>query len=365
MRRFSLSVGLMLCVIGGTASAQIVQQVNQVRIGGPINLGGNTTEFETQMRIEIDAIQRVTGISDAAAKKLEVAAKAAIKAVNKKQQENAGQFAPQLGFPQAVPAAGGLSDEDAERKAEQTNGNPPAGVFQVNFSGIDEVKGEEIWQKTFSNVLNDDQKQAYKQWASDRATRNRARAVQNYVDQLDSYLLLTDNQRESVTKIVDEKIGQNLAEQQVFNRGGVGNAIIMIAGVAGNNNIDPDDLRDVLSAIQLAELKRQQDQMMGGPIPGIPGMQPAEKEGNRKEELYQSSLGFGVAEESGKLVIREIKPDTPAELAGLQVDDVIDSFNEDPIDTMVQLKRAVSKSNKNWVMQVRRKDNLITIKAPQ
>ncbi len=44
-------------------------------------------------------------------------------------------------------------------------------------------------------------------------------------------------------------------------------------------------------------------------------MQPCEKEGNRTEELYQSSLGFGVAEESGKLIIREVKPDTPAELA--------------------------------------------------
>lgn len=365
MRLSLLSVGLVLIAVGSSSSAQVVQQVNQVRIGGPMMIGGDESELETQMRIEIDAIQRVTGISDAAVKKLEVASKAAIKTVTKKQQENAAKFNPQAAFPQPAPAAGGLSDEDAEQKNEQNGADafPPA--FQISFTTTEEVKKEEIWQKTLSNVLSDEQKQAYKKLESDRAARTRGRAVQNYVDQLDSYLLLSDNQRDAVTKIVDQKLGEGLAKQQAFNRAGAGGgAVIVIAGVAGNNNIKPDDLREVLSAVQLAELKRQQEQMMGGPIPGLPGMNPPKREVKEDADLYQSSLGFGVAEENGKFIVRSVKPDTPADLAGIQVGDVIDSFDDNPIDTMVQLKRAISKSNKSWSMQVRRQDKLITVKFP-
>ena len=364
MRLSLLSVALILIAFGSSSSAQVVQQVNQVRIGGPMMFGGDDSELETQMRIEIDAIQRVTGISDAAVKKLEVASKAAIKTVTKKQQEQAAKFNPQAAFPQPAPAAGGLSDEDAEQKNENKNADviPPA--FQISFASTDEVKKEEIWQKTLSNVLSDDQKQAYKKLESDRVVRTRLRAVQNYVDQMDSYLLLSDNQREAVTKIVDQKLGEGLAKQQAFNRAGPGGAVIVIAGVAGNNNIKPDDLREVLSAVQLAELKRQQEQMMGGPIPGLPGMKPAKREVKDDADLYQSSLGFGLAEEGGKFIVRSVKPDTPADLAGIQVGDVIDSFDDNPIDTMVQLKRAISKSNKSWSMQVRRQDKLITVKLP-
>lgn len=363
MRLLSLSIGLILFAVSNSSSAQIVQQVNQVRVGGPIMFGGDESELEAQMRIEVDAIQRATGIQDAAVKKLDVAAKSAIKAVTKKQQAQAAKINPINGVAQPAPAPGGLSDEDAEQKnAQNADGMQPA--FQIAFSTTDEVKKEEIWQKTLSNVLNDDQMQAYKKLESDRKARQRSRAVQNHVDQMDAYLLLSEKQRDAVMKIVDQKIGDNLAKQQAFNRAGAVGAVIVIAGVAGNQSIKPEDLQEVLSPVQLLELKRQQELMAAGPLAAMQGMQPAKRKAKDELDLFQSSLGFGVVEADGKLIVREVRPDSPAELAGVQVDDVIDSFDENPVDTMVQLKRAISKSNKSWSMQVRRQGKLISVQIP-
>ncbi len=355
---------LIVIAICSSGSAQVIQQVNQVRIGGPLMLGGDEAELEAQMKIEVDAIQRATGINDAAVKKLDVAAKAAIKAITKKQQEQAAKLNPPNGFNQLAPggSASGLSDEDAEQKKEQNNNavQPP---FQFSMNTTDEVKKEDIWQKTLANVLNDDQRQVYKKLEADRLVRTRLRAVENYVDQMDSYLKLSDSQRDTVMKIVDQKIGENLAKQKAFNRAGPAGAVIMIAGMGFNSSINPEDLRDVLSPVQMAELKRQQEQMDAGPLAALQGNKPAKRANKDEADLFRSSIGIGVVEEDGKLIIREVKIDSAAEIAGVQVGDVIDSFDDKPIDSLVQLKRATSKSNKAWSMQVRRQEMLVTLKA--
>ncbi len=358
MRYLAFALGLLSVVTCQSATAQVIQQFNQVRVGAAGLFGMDEEELQAAMRVEVDTIRRVTGISDASAKKLDVAAKAAIAALKKKSEANA-QGIPRP-YPPKAPTAGGLSDEDAEKKAAEPVLDGP--VMVRNSWNTTDVKNEEIWRKTYANVLDDQQQKKYEQHQAERADRHRAHAVENYVDQLDSYLILDNTQREAITKIVDREIGEVLARQRSFQRFGQFGAMVMMAGMGDKNSVKPEDLREILSPVQLEEMKRQQELMDRGQLNVLEPKKP--KKDAENPSLFQSSLGFGVAEEENKLVIREVKPDTPAESAGVQVGDVIDSFDETPIDTLVQLKRAISKSNKNWTMQVRRQDKLMTVSVP-
>lgn len=367
MRTFAIILTFFLVSVPELVGGQVVQQVNQVRVGGPLTIGVDDDQMELTMRMEIDAIQRVTGISDAAVKKLEVASKAAIQSLSKKQQASFQGF-PGLKPAKPDSAATELSDEEAEQKnkpADNPANNgpfpPPLNIFA---SSPEAVKKEEIWAKTLANVLNQEQSANYKKFLEARQAHVRRQAVRNYVEQMDTYLMLTDGQRESLTQIVDQKMGEDLAKQQVVNRAGMGGAmVIMIAG-ANLKSLKSDDLSDVLSPVQLAEFKRQQDQVIAGPLgalPGMPGVKPAKRGAKEQSEKFTSNLGFTAEEADGRLVIREVKPDSAAEQAGLRSGDLIDSLDDNPVDTLVQLKRALSKVGKKWEMQIRRNDQLIKV----
>lgn len=362
MKRIAMSLSsICLAVSMSTAQVQAFQQIAVNQIQFPFGAAIDEAELEAAMRVEIDAIQRLTSISDSAVKKLEVAAKAAIKsAVKKAPQPQALPFAPQ---PFETNKENTLSDEDAERKLKSKDA-PPA-----NFPALpaaittEKIKAEEIWSKTLGNILNSQQLSEYQTFLEQRRVRERESAVQEHLDQLDSQLILTSPQREKLVKLIDTELGDSLMKQRAQQGafGGVGgNLVVMIAG-NHNKQLKQDDLKPILTPTQLAEWNRLQNKLAQGPLAGIPGMQPPKPRKEDQADGFNSALGFRAVTAEDKIIVEEVRPDSDAQRAGLLAGDIIDSINGAPIDTTVQLKRALSKIGKKWTIDVRRNGTLINL----
>ena len=354
-------------VLAHQARAQVVQNaaLNQVRIVGGGVFGSDEAGLEASMKLEVDAIRRVTGISDSAAKKLEIAAIAAVKNALKKGPDitvNADQQATQQ------PKKDALSDEDAELKTQKPNPENNLAQRALQLGGMrilnaDAVRKEQIWTKTLSSVLSDEQSSQYKAFLEERKKRDRAFIVQSLVSQMDAYLLLTEQQRTALTELVDRVQGSELAAQmeQRAAIGGIGALVLMRAGQQ-NDELREDALKEILSPAQLAEHKRQKV-VAQGPMAAM-GMERPQA-GKIDQVGFATGWGFNVVNDTEGLRIQSIEEGAAAEKAGLRIGDFVDSISETPVDSIIQLKRALIKIKTPFQIQARRDGNTIQLEVNQ
>ena len=347
---------------------QIQVQQNIARpVGGPFG-GGDPQEMEASMRIEVDTIRRVTGLPDAGVKKLEVAAIAAVKNAVKKAEEVKLAIPGFNGDQATAPAANTLSDEDAESAEKDTkNATDQAFPFPpMRVLDIKKVKEEAIWKKTLASVLSSEQLAKYENFLADRAKRHRAAAIETKVNQLDGALSFTPEQRVSIVEVVDRKIGDELAKIQmpagVF--GGGGGIVVMMAGQQ-NTELAADDLKPILSEVQLAEYKRKQDVAAQGPFGALQKAMPAAVNAQLGlEPSTQSGLGFSYAEKEQGIEVVSVDKDSVASKMVLLVGDFVDEFQGTPIDTAIQLKRAIGKRGKEALtIRVKRSGKVVDLEV--
>ncbi len=349
-RIVSIVFACCLSVASVHGQVQVRQQIQvQQNIAGPVGgpFGGDPQEMEASMRIEVDTIRRVTGLPDAGVKKLEVAAIAAVKNAVKKAEEVKLAIPGFNGDQATAPAGKTLSDEDAESAEKDTkNATDQAFPFPpMRVLDIKKVKEEAIWKKTLASVLSSEQMAKYENFLAARAKRHRAAAIETKVNQLDAALSFTPEQRMSITEVVDRKIGDELAKIQmpagVF--GGGGGIVVMMAGQQ-NTELAADDLKPILSEVQLAEYKRKQDVAAQGPFGALQKAMPAAVNAQLGlEPSTQSGLGFSYAEKEQGIEVVSVDEDSVASKMGLLVGDFVDEFQGTPIDTAIQLKRAIGK----------------------
>ena len=351
------------------ARAQVVQNaaLNQLRIVGGGVFGSDEAGLEASMKLEVDAIRRVTGISDSAAKKLEIAAIAAVKNALKKGPDVTLNAERPVNPQQPKPDA--LSDEDAElnsQKPNPENNNAQralalAGMRILNASA---VRKELIWTKTLSSVLSDEQSSQYEAFLDDRKKRDRALLVQSLVSQMDAYLLLTEQQRTALIDLVDRVQGKELAAQmeQRAEIGGIGAMLVLRAGQQ-TDALREDALKEILSPAQLAEHKRQKALAAQGPMAAM-GMERPQA-GKKDQVGFATGWGFNVVNDSDGLKIQSIEEGAAAEKAGLRIGDFVDSISETPVDSIIQLKRALIKIKTPFQIQVRRDGNTIQLEVNQ
>lgn len=181
---------------------------------------------------------------------------------------------------------------------------------------------------------------------------------------MDSYLLLTTAQRDALTKLVDQEQGDELVRQRKMNggMGGMGNVIVMIAG-GQTKPLSVEKITEILSPVQLTEYKRQQDKLAQGPLAQLPGMPRPKKKADATDNGTELGVGFSIEETKEGLVVRAVKEDSLASKASIKVGDVVDSINDAPVDTVVQLKRSLAKASESWRIKVRRQGELVELKA--
>ena len=348
---------------------QVRQQI-QVRpniaapLGGPF--GGDPQEMEASMRIEVDTIRRVTGLAEAGVKKLEVAAIAAVRNAAKKAEEVKLAIPGFNGDKNTAPAGNTLSDEDAESSDKDARNDDAAGMAfpPMRVLDIKKVKEEAIWKKSLASVLSSEQIAKYESFLTDRTKRHRAAAIETKVNQLDAVLSFTPEQRTSITELVDRKIGDELAKIQMPAGGFGGGAgiVVMMAGQP-NTELSVDDLKPIVSEVQLAEYKRKQDVAAQGPFGALQRAMPAAVNAQLGlEPSTQSGLGFSYSEKDQGIEVVSVEEGSMAFKLGLQVGDFVDEFQGTPIDTAIQLKRAIGKRGKEAVrMRVKRSGKVVDL----
>ena len=231
---------------------------------------------------------------------------------------------------------------------------------------IKKVKEEAIWKKTLASVLSSEQMAKYENFLADRAKRHRAAAIETKVNQLDGALSFTPEQRVSIVEVVDRKIGDELAKIQmpagVF--GGGGGIVVMMAGQQ-NTELAADDLKPILSEVQLAEYKRKQDVAAQGPFGALQKAMPAAVNAQLGlEPSTQSGLGFSYAEKEQGIEVVSVDKDSVASKMGLLVGDFVDEFQGTPIDTAIQLKRAIGKRGKEALtIRVKRSGKVVDLEV--
>jgi hypothetical protein len=358
---------LVLLTLSSVASAQVQMQMQQVQIqqNRPGLGGGDPADLEAAMRIEVDTIRRVTGLSDAATKKLEVAAMAAVKNAFKKAQEV--KFALPGTNDDASPGQAGntLSDEDAERSDKNSGkGKDPQMLMPaMQVLDVKKVKEETIWSKSFANALSSDQMVLYEKHLVARANNRRTSAIESKVNDLDEALSFTAEQRKLVTELVDRKLGDVLANQaRPAGMFGGGQMIVMMAGQQ-HADLAADDLKPILSEVQMVELKRKQDLAAQGPFGALRGLLPPALQGQLGlPTASPSSMGFSFVEKEQGLEVVSVDDNSEASKMGLMVGDIVDAVQEMPVDTAIQLKRAVNKRTKELIkIRVKRGGQIVEL----
>jgi hypothetical protein len=209
---------------------------------------------------------------------------------------------------------------------------------------VKKVKEETTWSKSFASALNSDQLALYDKYLSERAKNRRISAIETKVNELDDFLSFTAEQRKLVTALVDLKLGDVLANQpQPAGMLGGGQLIVMVAGQQPAE-LNPDVLKPILSDVQMAELKRRQELTAQGPFGALNRILPPALQGQPGlPAATPSSLGFSFAEKEQGLEVVSVEDNSEAFKMGLMVGDIVDSVQGIPIDTAIQLKRAIGK----------------------
>jgi hypothetical protein len=321
-----------------------MQQVVRMQANAVGGVVADADELQAAMRLEVDTIRRLVGLSDGAAKKLDLAASAAVKNVVKNTQPSKGTQASGIN-PTAPNGANTLSDEDAELRAnsdvKQPKDQPFPPVNQV--ATIEQVKDEEIWKKSIASVLSPEQAKAYESFLKQRAAQRRQSVVSAKADDLDECLQFTLEQRPAILELIDKKLGDELVKQPRRVGFGGGQVVLMMAGQA-SLELKEEDLKPILSPVQLAEYQRLQNTAAQGPFGALKRALPPGLQGQLGlNESTKSGYGFGYRENDNGVEVESVEPNSAAESLGLHVGDVIEEIDGAPIDTAVQLRRALNR----------------------
>ena len=243
--------------------------------------GGDTTAarkkaFERELATKIGDMKRACELSDAQVKKLQLAAKGAVassmtkfKAQQKKMRERMRGM--RVGGPGVLieeaeddddeDAAEG-EEADADEDEELVEGNFAVAVNAVNMIGGGRssqisVATEPRWTMAISSVLTSEQKAAYEKAVKEREAFVRKTAVASFVARVDLKLLLSAEQRQKLTAVIDRNFGKQLGQKvaQQNQRQGMFFFTETTTRFNGKPPISHDELKPLLSEAQLGEWK--------------------------------------------------------------------------------------------------------------
>lgn len=109
-------------------------------------------------------------------------------------------------------------DELAELIRDAAAGNPNTKVL-LPTKARHEIDADANWDSVLDNVLSGEQRDAYKAWRDERQRLLRTSVVGQFIAEIDIALLLTAEQRKSLTTIIEEEFGDELVRQFLYEVG--------------------------------------------------------------------------------------------------------------------------------------------------
>lgn len=206
-------------------------------------------QYQQQLALVIDEMQRVCKLSDDQVSKLQTASKGAVdkamgtwkqrmKEMQVQVQQNGGRLRivdePAAVEPDAdneLPADVEPVEDDQSADGAPNRDEEPQGPgrilaaplrianaavpFEFAPTAAVDPSHEDVWKKAVQRVLSDQQRQQYEKSLEVRRAFARQAAVQQLISQIDADLLLSDEQRKSMSQLLEETMGPQLEETRM------------------------------------------------------------------------------------------------------------------------------------------------------
>lgn len=204
------------------------------------------TIAERRMRLVVNEMERTCGLSDQQVNQLRVAIKGTVvKFLNAKTEERIKQWQ----------ALGLQVDEDAEGEIEEANTGESAitnnrimiGAFGQSYDSYPRVDEFQVWKNTVAKVLTADQQNRYAKIVEERNAASQQSAVERFMSNADRKLVLSPDQREQLTTLINEHFGEKLARSE--SRGLDMMEINMFMGLGERHNVKMPIERELVSEI--------------------------------------------------------------------------------------------------------------------
>lgn len=354
------SLFAMVVAVFATHSAT-AQQV-QFRLGGFDNNSPAAESVEGLtglLKVYIEEMQHVASLDQSQVRKLTLAGKTVAKKLFAQRDQMKGRVPNLLrglrNKRQQEPAKDSLSDEDAEASKakpdvdeEDEEDDPFLMPVYVN-----QLMEQELWKKSVAAVLTPQQSQKLKEAATARTKAIREAAVAYRVLQIAERLRLHTDQIQPMSEVVDRVEGEQLIKQL--------QALSPLRFSARNKGarISKEQVQDILTEAQMELFDESEEDSRG--FGGVNKLMNQFLGVNPKAK--KATLGVKLKSGGGGLVVDSVLPDSRAEEMGIQPDDVIDSVNDDPVDTAFQLSQAIKDAGDTFRITIIRNKKTLQLES--
>jgi hypothetical protein len=346
----------------------------------------HSQDVQRRLAIRIGELQRVCNLSEQQVKRLQLAAKGAVRRDLRgfKQKFEAAQLRMmngviegQLielevnGVPAKPPTLTGASPQDAKETDSQ---KPPqdkevaallreVGTLYGTVGLSSDIEKQRFWLTTLRKTLTEEQQTKHQQHVVSRTAYRRRATVSHVVSGMDEKLLLSDPQRKKLTKVVDTELGkffEVLPHQQ---------ATYILESLQHLRATQPaysrlrKKAKAFLTAAQMEQFVRlpQADDamffgMVGDFLPPEPAVEIPEGAGY---------LGVQLVEGPGGVELLAVTENLAADKAGLETGDTITSFDGKDVSTVRELVELVagSKAGQKVNVSIQREDETLKIEV--
>jgi hypothetical protein len=330
-----------------------------------------------RLNLRIGELQKVCKLSPKQVRRLQLAAKGAVKDKLKNFEDMAKKLQAEIdgiGFAIAVdeveepegaddlpdvPPRLGAGDDpqtndpsnsptdptDQELVAFRKETEAMFGPMNMMFGRLSDVEEHKLWQTQLQNTLSSDQQVAREKHLLSRRTFRRKVAVLRLVAEYDDRMLLTTNQRELLTDIVDAQLGK------FFERLGNQRQDYLLDSVAylSSTRLAMGRLRKgakaFLSDEQLTEMRRSPNEQWEGIGMILNGGFEADFLAPPVEVPADAGfLGLTMGEDPSGVEVQHVREGLASDKAGVKAGDIIQSFNGEEITLLNELLTALAET---------------------
>lgn len=319
----------------------------QVQMNAFFNGGGvlSTTTAEQMglfLDLQIEKMQTTCDLSDGQSKKLRLAGKSVAKklfSAEGMQLQFGGLFG--RNEQQEKIDEDSLSDEDAEPDAKDEDQGQLGQKFKIKRPvSLDQVTKHSLWKKAVQSVLSEKQQTAWKQSEERQAKATRHLVVSYRTAELTQQLLLSPNQVPAVEEVVDRIEGNQLVRDF---KTGQQKHVRIVRRNKQRAQVSASDLKEVLTPLQMKVFKNPSSPSTDSGIQALLGQALGMQPKNARSKATDMGIEFM---DSG-LKVKTVANNSPAASIGIQVGDVVDSVDGEPVDTELQFQAAIKRSKEN------------------
>ena len=322
--------------------AQMQVQMNAFFNGGGVLSTTTAEQMGLFLDLQIEKMQTTCDLSDGQSKKLRLAGKSVAKklfSAEGMQLQFGGLFG--RNKQQEKIDEDSLSDEDAEPDAKDEDQGQLGQKFKIKRPvSLDQVTKHSLWKKAVQSVLSEKQQTAWKQSEERQAKATRHLVVSYRTAELTQQLLLSPNQVPAVEEVVDRIEGNQLVRDF---KTGQQKHVRIVRRNKQRAQVSASDLKEVLTPLQMKVFKNPSSPSTDSGIQALLGQALGMQPKNARSKATDMGIEFM---DSG-LKVKTVANNSPAASIGIQVGDVVDSVDGEPVDTELQFQAAIKRSKEN------------------